>query len=60
VTFTAFLKTENSDQIQNVLHVALSAGVADPAGQCETLGAGLQSSLHKMETSPKAKLTKHP
>ena len=58
MTFTAFLKTENSDQIQN--HVALSAGVADPAGQCETLGAGLQSSLNKMETSPKAKLTKHP
>jgi hypothetical protein len=33
VTFTAFLKTENRDQIQNALHMALSADVADPADQ---------------------------
>ena len=39
--------------------MALSAGVANPADQCEALGAALQSSLHKMEKSLKAKLAKH-
>lgn len=58
MVFTAFLKTETNDQIQNVIHMAPSAGFADPADQCEALGAALQSYLHKMEKSPKAKLTK--
>jgi hypothetical protein len=58
VAFTAFLKPETRDRLQNVIHMARSAGVADPADQSEALEAALQPYLSKMEKSLKAKLAK--
>jgi len=58
VAFTAFLKPETRDRLQNVIHMARSAGVADPADQSEALDAALQPYLAKMEKSMKAKLAK--
>ena len=58
VAFTAFLTPDTRDRLQNVIHMARSAGVADPADQSEALEAALQPYLAKMEKSLKAKLAK--
>ena len=58
IAFFAYLKPKTRDRLQHVIHMARSAGVADPADQSEALEAALQPYLNKMEKSLKAKLAK--
>ncbi|KZR86257.1 hypothetical protein MITS9509_03496 [Synechococcus sp. MIT S9509] len=58
VAFTAFLKPDTRDRLQNIIHMARSAGAADPADQSEALEAALKPYLQKMEKSLKTKLAK--
>ena len=58
VTYTAFLTKKTRKRLQDVIHYARSAGVADPVNQSEAMEAALQPYLAKQEKSLKAKLAK--